>query len=91
MPEEIWSNDYVGPILNWRDIKTVPDGRRVFLWLEKGEKGNGELAVGMCFRKPDGSVDGWWTWGGPNSGSDDNECPTHWAPLSPNPAGEYLT
>lgn len=83
------SDDMPRPILDWHPIATVPDGRRVFLWLENGERGNGELAVGMCFWN-DGKVDGFWTWGGPNSGVDCFETPTHWALLGRSPNGEDL-
>lgn len=70
----------------WQPIDTVPDGERVELFLEHGEKGNGEIAVGMVFRNDDGSIpDHYWTWGGPNSGLDVNERPTHWRHLRPFP------
>ena len=49
----------------WKPIETVPHGQRVLLWLEKGEKGNGEIAVGIVFPEDDGMVDYYWTWGGP--------------------------
>jgi hypothetical protein len=63
------------------DINAVPRGDRVFLLLEKGEKVNGELAVGMICSEPGEPIDCYWTWGGPNSGSDINEAPVAWAPL----------
>lgn len=67
--------------IEWNmDINSAPEGERVFLLLAKGEKGNGEIAVGMVFTP----VDGWWSWGGPNSGCDDNEVPVAWAPLPEN-------
>ena len=74
----------------WRDMSELPaelEGHRLLLWLEKGEKGNGELAVGMIYRNDDGSIDGYWTWGGPNSGSDISEPPTKWALLPFDPTG----
>lgn len=68
--------------IDWNlDVNTAPDGDRVFLLLEKGEKGNGELAVGMIVRLGNDPIDCYWTWGGPNSGSDINEVPVAWAPL----------
>lgn len=70
------------PWIRWNmDINTVPRGDRVFLLLEKGEKGNGELAVGMIASEVGEPIDCYWTWGGPNSGSDINEIPVAWAPL----------
>jgi hypothetical protein len=63
-----------------KDITSCPFGEQVFLLLAKGEKSNGELAVGMLC--PINSViDRYWTWGGPNSGSDISEIPVAWAPL----------
>jgi hypothetical protein len=62
-------------------MKTVPPGERVFLLLARGEKGNGELAVGMVFPDQYGAIDCYWTWGGPNSGSDIDEAPIGWAAL----------
>lgn len=72
--------------IEWNmDIYTAPEGDRIFLLLAKGEKGNGELAVGMVFNNPGhGGIDCWWTWGGPNSGSDICEVPIAWAPLPDN-------
>ena len=60
----------------------------MLLWLEKGEKGNGEITVGMVFREPGEVIDCYWTWGGPNSGSDIDEAPTRWAWLPLTPDGE---
>lgn len=65
----------------WQPIDTVTEGDRVELFLPNGEKGNGEIAVGMVFRNSDGVFDCYWTWGGPNSGTDINEVPTHWRAL----------
>lgn len=68
--------------IDWNfDIDAVPRGDRVFLLLREGEKGNGELAVGMICTVPGEPVDHYWTWGGPNSGSDIGETPVAWAPL----------
>lgn len=73
----------------WHPIDTAPNDRRVLLWLDEGEKGNGEIAVGIVFREnlddPTSKVVGYWTWGWANSGSDVYERPTHWAwlPLTP--------
>lgn len=68
--------------IEWNfDFKTCPRGDRVFLLLDRGEKGNGELAVGMIASEPDQPIDCYWTWGGPNSGSDIDEVPVAWAPL----------
>lgn len=68
--------------IHWNfDIKTVPRGDRVFLLLEEGEKGNGELAVGMICGDIGEDIKGFWSWGGPNSGSDSDEIPIAWAPL----------
>lgn len=68
--------------IEWNlDINIVPRGDRVFLLLEKGEKGNGELAVGMICGPAGSPIDCYWTWGGPNAGSDINEVPVAWAPL----------
>jgi hypothetical protein len=76
------------PWIDWQPIETVPDGERVLLFLEGGEKGNGEIAVGMMIREPDGSVPTYyWTWGGPNSGSDIDEKPVRWAKLPDFPPG----
>lgn len=74
--------------VDWQDIETVPDGQRVLLWLEHGEKGNGEIAVGMVVRLGPDVVDSYWTWGGPNSGSDIDERPTKWALLPFAPGGK---
>lgn len=83
------------PSYNWRPIEDVPDGERVELFLEKGEKGNGEIAVGMVIREDwhqgPPQINGYWTWGGPNSGSDINERPTHWRRLRPFPDGYQPT
>lgn len=73
------------PPLDWRLIETLPDGECVFLFYESGEKGNGEIEIAMVFT--DGNRDhrnwSWWTWGGPNSGSDyeRKEKPLMWAPI----------
>lgn len=67
--------------LEWKPIESVPDGERVMLFLEKGEKGNGEIAVGIVYRDDDGTIDCYWTWGGSNSGSDIDERPSLWAEL----------
>jgi hypothetical protein len=73
--------------VKWEPIDTVPEGRRVLLWLERGEKGNGEIAVGMMFYDGSKPSDYYWTWGGPNSGDAmEGERPTLWAllPYAPN-------
>lgn len=68
--------------IDWnRDVNAVPRGERVFLLLAEGEKGNGELAVGMICGEAGEPIDCYWTWGGPNSGSDIDEVPVAWAPL----------
>lgn len=68
--------------MDWNfDMRSAPSGERLFLLLEHGEKGNGELAVGMVM---EGYTDHYWTWGGPNSGSDINEYPIAWALLPSN-------
>lgn len=70
------------PWIHWNmDIDCVPRGDRVFLLLRDGEKGNGELAVGMICSPVGEPIDCYWTWGGPNSGSDIDEIPVAWAPL----------
>lgn len=66
---------------DWKAIDTVPHGERVLLTLRNGEKGNGEITVGMVFPDSEGHIDCYWTWGGLNSGSDIDEAPTHWAEL----------
>lgn len=69
-------------MIDWNfDMDAVPRGDRVFLLLEKGERGNGELAVGMICTDLGQPIDHFWTWGGPNSGSDIDETPIAWAPL----------
>ena len=69
--------------IEWNhNLAVCPRGDRVFLLLRKGEKGNGELAVGMIVT--DEAPDHYWTWGGPNSGSDIDEPPVAWAPLPEN-------
>lgn len=71
--------------IEWNfDMQSVPRGERVFLFLERGEKGNGELAVGMVCSDQGEPIDCYWTWGGPNSGSDIDEVPKAWAPLPDN-------
>lgn len=68
--------------MEWNfDMESVPRGDRVFLLLLDGEKGNGELAVGMILCDKGQRIDHYWTWGGPNSGSDVCEAPIAWAPL----------
>lgn len=68
--------------MRWNfDMQAVPRGDRVFLLLREGEKGNGELAVGMICTEPGEPIGHYWTWGGPNSGSDIDEAPIAWAPL----------
>lgn len=65
-------------MIKWnKDFNQYNEGDRVFLLLSRGEKGNGELAVGMTFEP----FDFYWTWGGPNSGEDIDEKPVAWAPL----------
>lgn len=73
----------------WRPINTVPDCARVELFLQRGEKGNGEIAIGMVIRDSQGKIDGFWSWGGPNSGNDFNEIPTHWRYLRAGPDGQF--
>lgn len=63
------------------DLSQCPSGDRVFLLLRHGEKGNGELAVGMLVYGDNLTLDCYWTWGGPNSGSDIKEVPVAWATL----------
>lgn len=71
--------------IKWnKNINEVPRGDRVFLLLRRGEKGNGELAVGMICGDPAEPIDCYWTWGGPNSGSDVDEVPVAWAELPAN-------
>lgn len=71
--------------INWNfNLKEAGPGERVFLLLRKGEKGNGELAVGMLCPLDKGEINCYWTWGGPNSGSDIDEVPVAWAPLPEN-------
>lgn len=76
--------------VDWIPIDDIPEeleGKNLLLWLEEGERGNGEIAVGMVIRnRPEGTIDCYWTWGGANSGSDINEAPTHYAllPFAPN-------
>ena len=68
--------------IDWQPMETAPEADQVFLLLAKGERGNGELAIGMVIRDGDGGFyDCYWTWGGPNSGSDIYETPVRWAPL----------
>jgi hypothetical protein len=74
--------------VKWNEpIEEAPEGRRLLLWLEGGERGSGEIAVGMVFKNDKGRVDCYWTWGGPNSGSDIDERPTMWALLPYAPDG----
>jgi len=63
------------------EMDAVPRGDRVFLLLKDGEKGNGELAIGMICQDMGETIDHYWTWGGPNSGRDIDEAPIAWAPL----------
>ena len=52
--------------VQWAPVSDLPaylEGRRILLWLEHGENGNGEVAVGMLFRNDDGVFDHYWTWG----------------------------
>lgn len=72
---------------SWEPIETVPRGKRVELFLPSGEKGNGEIAVGMICTDPGEPIDHYWTWGGPNSGMDIDYVPTHWRALRPGPDG----
>lgn len=52
------------------------------MWLKEGQKGNGELAVGMFVYYDGEDEGGWWTWGGPNANVYFEEEPTHWAFIS---------
>lgn len=63
----------------WRPIKTAPMGEPIEVYFAHGEKGNGEIAV--VYGCDSGHSIGWWTWGGPNSGSDYTEEPVCWRPL----------
>jgi hypothetical protein len=76
--------------VDWQTIDTAPEGERLLLYLEHGEKGNGEIAVGMIFRNEGWPLDCYWTWGGPNSGNDVDEAPTHWALLPLDPFGREI-
>lgn len=75
----------------WFPISSLPEGRRVLLFFREGEKGNGEVSSAMVFFNGSDNVRKWtfWTWGGPNSGSDWRRCekPTHWMPVPPGPDG----
>lgn len=66
----------------WQDAKTSkpPHYQAVHIWLEHGEKGNGQMAIARWVSHDDGSGNGaWWSWGGPNAGNDfDNDDVTHW-------------
>lgn len=74
--------------IDWQPMFKVPLGERVFLFLERGEKGNGELAVGIVSSSTY-QVDGKefhevhvWSWGGANAGGiTTSEVPAAWAPL----------
>lgn len=69
----------------WQPISEAPEGEHVLLWFPKGERGIGGVECGTFWREPDGSIECFWTHGGPNSGGDwearDGEQPTHWQPL----------
>jgi hypothetical protein len=75
-------------LIDWRPIETMPFGERVMLYFEEGEKGNGEIDVNWVYPDDDAGPDGswhYWTWGGPNSGSDfeRDEKPVLWADPEP--------
>lgn len=65
----------------WFSMASYPVGNRAQFYLAEGEKGNGEIAIGMAFPNERGEFDSYWTWGGPNSGSDIYEVPLMWRPL----------
>jgi hypothetical protein len=74
-------------MIDWQPISTMPFGERVMLFFADGEKGNGEIDTNWVFRderNPDGPWS-YWTWGGPNSGSDfeRDEKPILWADPEP--------
>lgn len=76
--------------VEWKPLSDLPaelHGTRLLLWLDEGEKGNGEVAVGMIFPDIDGRVGGYWTWGGPNSGYLIEEVPTMYARIPYAPDG----
>jgi hypothetical protein len=72
--------------IDWQPIATMPFGKRVLLFFERGEKGNGEIDTNWVYNG-DSPEEPWiyWTWGGPNSGSDftRDERPVLWAPVDP--------
>jgi len=81
-------------MIDWRPISTLPFGTRVILFFRRGEKGNGEIDTNWVYPEHgewdlDGAADDdarngpwhYWTWGGPNAGSDfeRDEKPALWA------------
>lgn len=75
-------------MIDWQPIETLPFGRRVMLFFAEGEKGNGEIDTNWVYLAAEQDPRGrwvYWTWGGPNSGSDftRDEKPVLWADPDP--------
>lgn len=75
-------------MIDWKPISSMPFGERVMLFFAGGEKGNGEIDTNWVYPVEDDNSDGewyYWTWGGPNSGSDfhRDEKPVLWADPEP--------
>jgi hypothetical protein len=78
--------------IDWNPISTMPFGQRVTLYFEHGEKGNGEIDTNWVYPEDESSDQAaragrwsYWTWGGPNAGSDfeRDEKPVLWADPEP--------
>lgn len=85
-------------MIDWQPIATMPFGERVMLFFAGGEKGNGEIDTNWVYPEDDTDEDArrngpwsYWTWGGPNSGSDfeRDEKPALWADPEPLVAEAY--
>jgi hypothetical protein len=80
--------DGLAALIDWRPIETLPFGERVMLFFEHGEKGNGEIDFSWVYPTDESNPAGpwhYWSWGGPNSGSDFEraEKPVLWADPEP--------
>lgn len=71
----------------WQPIDTLPEGEHVLLWFPVGEREVGGMECATVYISEDGEW-GFWTHGGPNSGSDwwCDEKPTFWMPLPDPPS-----
>jgi hypothetical protein len=79
---------------DWRPFSTYTQGEYVEFYFERGERGNGMSEMARAYldgESPPDDPGSWsyWTYGGPNSGSDfsSDELPTHWRPVRPGPHG----